>query len=185
VRGSPAALLLVFLAAGAGGAANPGAPVTEPADPCSAFTWDVTHERALFREVPQKLTAGASAGDAPAISPDRLYELALVPYSQLHFAATPGKKRSPEGRAGLTTLSVATAGVYRIALDQPYWVDVIAQGAPIPSRDFQGRAGCHAPHKVVEFELPSSTPLTLQFSAGDAPTLRVAVLMAPPSREPR
>jgi hypothetical protein len=106
VRGSPAALLLVFLATGAGGAANPDAPVTEPADPCSAFTWDVTHERALFR-------------------------------------------------------------------------------APIPSRNFLGRAGCPEPHKVVEFELPSSTPLTLQFSAGDAPMLRVAVLMAPPSREPR
>jgi len=190
VRGVSAALLLLFLATGAGGAAHapdaesPGAPVTEPADPCSGFSWDVTHERALFREVPQKITAGASPGDAPAISPDRLYELALVPRSQVRFAATPGKSRSAEGHAGLATLSVTAAGVYRIALDQPYWVDVIAKGSLIPSRDFQGRAGCRAPHKVVEFALPSSTPLTLQFSAGDAPTLRVAVLMAPPPREP-
>jgi hypothetical protein len=62
-------------------------------------------------------------------------------------------------------------------------VDVVVQGTPIPSRDFQGRAGCRAPHKVVEFVLPAATPLTLQFSAGDAATLRVAVLMAPPLRE--
>jgi hypothetical protein len=60
---------------------------------------------------------------------------------------------------------------------------VIDRGTAIPSRDFQGRPGCHAPHKIVEFELPASTPLTLQFSAGDAAILRVAVLRAPPPRD--
>jgi hypothetical protein len=148
-------------------------------------SWDVAHERALFGEVPQKLTAGASVADGPAISPGRLYELALVPDSQVRFAAAPGKSHpregSAEGNAGLATLSLPSAGLYRIALDQPYWVDVIAAGAPIPSKDFQGRAGCHAPHKIVEFVLPAATPLTLQFSAGNSPTLRVAVLIAPPA----
>jgi hypothetical protein len=188
-RGASAALLLVLLGAGAGSAADaadpesPGAPATNPADPCAGFSWDVAHERALFREAPQKIAAGASAADAPAISPDRLYELALIPYPEVRFAATPGKKRSADGRAGLATLSLATAGVYRIALDQPFWVDVIAQGAAIPSRDFQGRGGCHAPHKVVEFVLPAATPLTLQFSSGEATTLRIAVLIAPSSRQ--
>jgi len=172
VRGVPAALL-VLLSAGAGG--------VESADPCSGFSWNVTRERAVFKEAPQKIAAGASPADAPVISPDRLYELALVPYSQVRFATTPGRNRSAEGRAGLATLSLSTGGVYRIALDQPFWVDVIAQGSPIHSRDFQGRAGCHAPHKVVEFSLPAATPLTLQFSAGDATTVRVAVLMAPPA----
>jgi hypothetical protein len=125
----------------------------------------------------------AGAADAPAMSPERLYELALVPLSQVHFAATPGRKRSTEGHAGLATLSLPSAGLYRIALDLPFWVDVIDHGTPIPSRDFEGRPGCHAPHKVVEFELPASTSLTLQFSAGDAATLKVAVLRAPPPRE--
>ena len=43
--------------------------------------------------------------------------------------------------------------------------------------------GCHAPHKVAHFELPAATPLTLQFSAGDAATVRVAVLRAPPAHD--
>jgi hypothetical protein len=181
----PAALLLGLFSAGVGGEAprepaDAGSSATESADPCGAFSWDVSRERALFGKVPQKVTAGASPADAPAMSPDRLYELALVPLSQVHFAATPGKKRSAEGHGGLATLSLPSAGLYRIALDQPFWVDVIHGGTPIPSRDFQGRPGCHAPHKIVEFELPASTPLTLQFSAGDAATLRVAVLRAPP-----
>jgi hypothetical protein len=168
---------LILLVALTGGGAYGSDP---PADPCAGFSWDVAHERALFGEAPQRLTAGASVADAPAISPGRLYELALVPDSQVRFAAAPGKRGAAEGHAGLATLSLPSAGLYRIALDQPYWVDVIAAGAPIPSRDFQGRAGCHAPHKIVEFVLPAATPLTLQFSAGNAATLRVAVLMAPP-----
>jgi hypothetical protein len=191
VRGTPAALLLPavlllgFLSPGGGGSAHapdpagPGAAATAPADPCADFSWDVRRERALFGEVPQKLSAGASAADAPAMSPDRLYELALVPHSQVRFVATPGRSRSTAGHAGLATLSLPSAGLYRIALDQPFWVDVIAHGTSIPSRDFQGRRGCHAPHKVVEFVLPAATPLTLQFSDGDTATLRVAVLMAP------
>ena len=191
VRRAPASLLLAavlllgFLAAGAGGRAHapdpsgPGASATEPADPCAGFSWDVRRERALFSDVPQKLTAGASPADAPAITADRLYELALVPHSQVRFVATPGRSRSTEGHAGLATLSLPSAGLYRIAIDQPFWVDAIAHGTAIPSRDFQGRPGCHAPHKIVEFVLPAATPLTLQFSDGDAATLRVAVLMAP------
>ena len=73
MRGAPAALLSGLLAAGAGGAAHApepvsaGAPATEPADPCSGFSWNVAHERALFKEVPQKISAGASPADAPAI----------------------------------------------------------------------------------------------------------------------
>jgi hypothetical protein len=189
VSALPAALLLGLLAASAGSAARapdpagPGAAASEPTDPCAGFSWDVRRERALFSEAPQKLAAGASAADAPAITLDRLYELALVSYSGVHFAATPGKSGSTEGHAGLATLSLASAGVYRVALDAPVWVDVIAHGTAITSRDFQGRHGCHAPHKVVEFELPAGTPLTLQLSAAKAATVRIAVLRAPPPDE--
>jgi len=184
----PAALLLTLLSAGAGGEApgdpaGAGSSATAPPDPCAAFSWDVARERALFGQVPQKVTAGATQADAPAINPDRLYELTLVPQSQVRFAATPGRSRSAEGHAGLATLSLPSAGVYRIAIDQSSWVDVIARGTSIASRDFQGRPGCHAPHKIVEFELPADTPLTLQFSAADAATVRVVVLKAPPPRE--
>jgi hypothetical protein len=65
--------------------------------------------------------------------------------------------------------------VYRISLDQPLWVDVIADGAMVPAKDFQGRRGCNAPHKVVEFLLPARVPITLQFSGGNASTVKVTV----------
>jgi hypothetical protein len=148
-------------------------------DPCAGFTWDVTHERALFNEAPQRVVAAASAQEPPPLATHRLYELSLRPQSQVHFTVAPGKNPSIEGYAGIATLRLSAPGAYRIALDQSVWVDVVAQGALIRSRDFQGRAGCMAPHKIVEFLLPAQTPLTLQFSAARGSTLKVAVLPAP------
>jgi len=60
-----------------------------------------------------------------------------------------------------------------------FWVDVLAEGSPIRSQDFQGRRGCDAPHKVVEFVLPAATRLTLQFSGDASSTVRVAISRAP------
>ena len=74
--------------------------------------------------------------------------------------------------AGLVRLTVETAGVYRISLDQPLWVDVIANGTVVPAKDFQGRSGCNAPHKIVEFQLPAASPITLQFSGSNVPVVK-------------
>jgi len=150
------------------------------ADPCADFTWDVKHERALFGAKPQSLAAGKAAASAPALKPDQLYELELSAWPQVAFPVAPGRHpASDTAYAGLATLTLAQAGVYRIALDRPFWVDVLADGAPIRSQDFQGRRGCDAPHKVVEFVLPAATRLTLQFSGDASSTVRVAISHAP------
>ena len=86
-----------------------------------------------------------------------------------------------DGSALRADARTTAAGLYRIALDQPIWVDVVAEGTPVRSRDFQGRSGCSAPHKIVEFVLPAKVALTIQLSSGSGPTVRVAVLAAPPS----
>ena len=152
----------------------------EVADPCAAFTWDVKHERALFGAKPQSLAVGKTAASAPALVPDQLYELELSTWPQVAFAVAPGRHpASDTAYGGLATLTLAAAGVYRISLDRPFWVDVLAEGAPIHSQDFQGRRGCDAPHKVVEFVLPAATHLTLQFSGGASSTVRVAISRAP------
>jgi hypothetical protein len=150
-----------------------------PQDPCAAFTWDVQHERALFGGAAQSLTAATAPGGAPALLPERLYELRLASQSQVSFAAPPERQpKSAEAYAGLATLRLDKPGTYRISLDQPAWVDVVANGAPVRSADFQGRPGCHAPHKIVEFSLPAGV-LTLQFSGGSTSVLRVSVSRSP------
>jgi hypothetical protein len=139
----------------------------EAADPCAQFTGNVERERALFAGAAQALGAGAEVALAPAMTPGRLYQLTLLPQAQVHFAVPPEKQRpAPDPHAGLVSLSLEHAGRYRIALDQPVWVDVINSGVAVKSADFQGQKGCSAPHKIVEFSLPAHAPLLLQFSAG-------------------
>jgi hypothetical protein len=134
-------------------------------DPCGEFSWNVTHERALFTETAKSEKAGGEKGTAPLIAPDHLYNLTLTHQSQVHFPVPPGKKPSSEDAfGGLARLRLKAAGLYRISVDRPFWVDVVAGDELIHSVDFQGAAGCTAPHKVVQFMLPASRELVLQIS---------------------
>lgn len=149
-------------------------------DPCAAFSWDVRHERDLFGKQPVDLASGRAFADAPALTPDRLYELELRAQPEVSFAAPPSRTWSEEATyAGLARLTVDTAGIYRFALDQPAWVDVVANGAVLQSRDAQGLVGCSAPHKIVEFALPAGKSLVLEFSASVTPAIRVTVSRSP------
>lgn len=149
-------------------------------DPCAAFSWNVRHERELFSKEPIDLASGRASADAPVLTPERLYELELRAQPEVSFVAPPSRSWPQEATyAGLARLTVEAAGIYRFALDQPAWVDVVANGTLLQSRDFQGRAGCSAPHKIVEFELPAGRPLVLEFSSSVTPSMRVTVSRAP------
>jgi hypothetical protein len=146
------------------------------ADPCAGFKWDVSKEHALFSGPATTLTAGRDAGSAPAIDTDRLYELKLTPQDQTAFALAPGKKMLTDGAfAGLATFKVNTSGAYRVSVDVPFWIDVVAGGKPVATKDFQGQHACDAPHKIVEFELTAAQPLVLQLSGSTKSVVRLTV----------
>lgn len=149
-------------------------------DPCAAFSVDVHHERELFSKEPIDLASGKAPSDAPALAADRLYELELRAQPEVSFAAPPSRSWPAEATyAGLARLTVETAGVYRFAIDQAAWIDVVAGGVVLRTRDFQGRPGCNAPHKLVEFSLPAGKPVLLEFSASVTPALKVTVTRSP------
>ncbi|MGB6603685.1 MAG: hypothetical protein WA747_10255 [Steroidobacteraceae bacterium] len=170
---------MILLALGVLATAARAAPA--PEDPCGTFKWDVRHERSVFSTHAQPLAAGKAAAAAPAVIPEHLYELKLHKRADVTFAIPPAQKHAPPdgSSAGLVRLEVATSGRYRVALSQGFWIDVVADGVSIQSSDFEGRSGCAAPHKIVEFMLPANTPLVLQFSGAVAPVLRLAVTRAP------
>jgi hypothetical protein len=149
-------------------------------DPCAAFTWDVRHEQTLFATEPQTLVAGEKLAASPTLTIDHLFQLKLRGQSEVTFAAPPGRRPPGDGTyGGLARLTVDTAGVYRVSLDQPLWVDAVVDGAVLAAKDFQGRKACNAPHKVVEFLLPAGTPVTLQLSGGHTPAVKITVTRAP------
>ena len=175
-RNSALVLILGLLAGGAAGPAWAD-------DGCLDFKWDVSKERALFAVTPTVLPAGKDSKSAPTIVPNRLYSLQLVAQDQVAFSVSPpAKKSAAAGYAGLATLNIAPPGVYRIAIDLPSWIDVVADGALLKATDFEGQHECSAPHKIVEFELAGTRPFVLQVSNATKDKLLLTVTPAPPRK---
>jgi hypothetical protein len=149
-------------------------------DPCTGFSWDVGQERALFATVAEAVPGGKDAASARLVVPKRLYEVSLIPQEQVKFEVPPGKKTRVDGAsAGLARLQLTTAGEYRVSLDQPSWIDVVADHELIASKDFQGRPGCQTPHKLVLYLLPAGVNLILQFSGASTSRLRLIITSVP------
>ncbi len=145
-------------------------------DPCTAFKWNVTHERALFAGSAESIAAARDKGSAaPRLLPDHLYGLSLLPQEQITLSVPLGKKARFDGAfGGFAHLHVPMAGAYRVALDQSGWIDVVGEHGEIPSSDFAGGSACHAPRKLVQFELPAGEVL-LQLSGVPIATVKLTV----------
>jgi hypothetical protein len=149
---------------------------TARAEDCVDFKWDVTRERALFATPATPLSAGMGAKSAPTVLLNHLYALMLMPQDQVTFAASPGKKTPRAGaNAGIVTFKLPASGSYRIAIDMPFWIDVVSNGALVAAKDFQGQHGCGAPHKIVEFDLAGTRPLFLQLSDAAPDSVRLTI----------
>lgn len=145
-------------------------------DPCAKFSWDIAHEHALFATPAESLAAGHDVKSAPLLASDRLYELQLGAQSQISMALPSGKNTITKGAfAGLARLRLTQPGTYRVSMDQPAWIDVVAGGKMIDSADAQGRAGCLAPHKIVQYSLPAARELVLQLSAAASAHVRLTI----------
>jgi hypothetical protein len=102
--------------------------------------------------------------------------LQLQPLARVTFLTAPGKKLPADGTyAGLASLQIATPGSYRIAVDVPFWIDVVADGGLMTAKGFQDAPGCNAPHKIVAFDFPVARQVTLQFSGSASSSVRVSI----------
>jgi hypothetical protein len=150
---------------------------------CVDFKWDVSHERALFGGPATSLAAGTEAKSAPLMQLNHLYELKLAAQEHVTFAATPGKRSPREAtHGGLVTFKILGDGNYRVAIDMPFWIDVVSNGALVAATDFQGQHGCASPHKIVVFELKGTRPFFLQLSNAAPESVRLTITATPPRK---
>jgi hypothetical protein len=146
-------------------------------DPCTRFTWDVSHVVALMKQTPRAVVATVkSSAHVPQIEPEKLYEVKLAGQSGVTFVAKPSKPTlNDDTHAGLVRFRVEKAGRYRVAITSGHWIDIVDGTQLVSSRDFQGQRGCERPHKIVEYELPAGRELTLQFSGSTDAQMIVAI----------
>jgi hypothetical protein len=148
-------------------------------DPCARYQWDVTHERALFAAAAAPVTAAKNGQSPPRIATDRTYRVQLAPAAQVVFPAVPGKASPAEGSySGVLALTVPVTGSYRVSVDLPLWIDVVADSRLVSPTDYEGEHGCDAPRKIVQFPLEAHTTLTLQLSGASEAAVRVAIVRA-------
>ena len=168
---------IVLLAALANSFAGEAACGTEP---CAGYSWDVSHERALFAQPASTLPAGKDGASSTPLLPERLYQLQLLPQDQVRFVVAPGRNPRAEGSyAGLAQFPVTRAGNYRIAADAAVWIDVVADGKLVASKDFQAQHECTAPRKVVEFELAAAPHQILEISGARDADVRITITTSP------
>ncbi len=149
------------------------------ADPCARYQWDVSRERALFAAAASPVAAAKDGASPPRISTERAYRVQLLPASQVVFPTAPGKASPAEGSySGVLTFRVPAAGSYRVAVDQPLWIDVVKHSHLVPAADYEGQHGCDAPRKIVQFSLGADEPLILQLSGVTEPSVRIAIVRA-------
>lgn len=149
-------------------------------DACVDFKWDVSAERALFAGPATPVAAAADSKSAPTLLLNHLYELKLSKQEQVSFAVTPGKKSPREGsHGGLAAFKIPARGSYRVAIDMPFWIDVVSDGALVAANDFQGQHGCRSPHKIVQFDLPGTRPFFLQLSNAAPDSVRLTITATP------
>lgn len=146
---------------------------------CTGFRYDLGRELELFAGRPEKLVAGSAAAAAPAAT-DRLYEVQLQPQERFKFAVTPDKATVADGSyAGVLSVQPGRGGVLRVTINQQAWLDIVANGTLVTSRDHTGSANCELLHKSVEFPITAGKPLVVQISGSTVPTIRLTLTQPP------
>lgn len=146
------------------------------ADACSSFKWNVAREVQLFATAPTTVSASTDGAKAPQIRTSTLYALELQPQNEVRYVAPPSKPMLGDGAfGGLVKFKVAAAGQYRVAIDSGFWLDVVHDGKPLQSVDFNGSRDCAGPRKIVVYELPAGAELTLQMAQATDKAARLSV----------
>jgi hypothetical protein len=143
---------------------------------CTDFNFNLDHELVLFASRPRAIAAGGAASGTPTLKPDQLYVVSLLPQAEVQFTAEPGKRTANDSSyAGVMNFTPATKGVLRVTLNEAAWIDVVAGGKLIQSRDHTGSASCRLLHQSVQFDVNPGTALQIQVSGSTTSEVRLTL----------
>lgn len=126
-----------------------------------------------------ELTAASEDGGASAakLVLGQSAEARLTNGAEVIFPVAPQKTPAGETYAGLFELNIATAGLYRLALSEAAWIDVVENGVLIDSTAHAHGPACTTVRKMVDFPLKAGRHV-VEVAGAPNPTI---VLMAAPA----
>lgn len=137
-----AMLLALLLAAQAVPAACPPTPAPLPAEYAG---WNASGSIAAAAEPAAVADALLTVGQGVRAT--------LPPAGALKLPVTPKRPLTATSHGGLFAFEAASAGRYRVALGSGLWVEVIANGASLPSVAHGHGPACSPIRKAVEWDL--------------------------------
>lgn len=102
----------------------------------------------------------------------------LLPAAAVTLAAPVTKPIDPATTSGVFAFTVATAGRYRVALGAGAWVDVVRDGAALPSVAHGHGPACSPVRKMVDYDLTPGR-YRLQVVGSATPTLDLLIARLP------
>jgi len=143
---------------------------------CEMNGWSMGAEISAFKSTAENVVASASQSNIPPLEIGSLYVIKLRPQTDVQFLQASSKKslvQKPLG--GLATVTVPTAGQYRITVDSPLWIDVVGPAGTITPVNYTGWHECRLFRKSVEYTLPAGAPLILQLSEATPELVRLVI----------
>lgn len=179
------ALLLPVTAAWAGqghdhAAMTAQAAAGEGAKDCAASSTALPPELAGWSGKRLRVkTVASTAKLASAVLPlGQAADAALLPTSKVVFAARPDKPGGSVSKSGMVRIDIPEAGRYRVALGAGPWVDVVRDGAALPSVAHGHGPDCSGIRKMVDYDLEAGSHV-LQISGNGEAALAVMVVRMP------
>lgn len=130
------------------------APMAMPAKACPAAPTALAAEYAGWGAATPVAASADAAGVGDAmLTVGQGARATLQPAGALKLPATTGKPLSATAHGGVFAFEAATGGRYRIALGAGAWVDVVANGAALPSAAHGHGPDCTPVRKYVDYDL--------------------------------
>lgn len=120
----------------------------------------------------------AAGADEARFAPGEAVRLSLHPDGEVAYLTLPQGAGEAASFGGMASIAIESAGLYRVGLSEPVWVDVARDGAPAEAVRFGPGPACSGIRKAVSFDLQPGTH-AIEISGGEIGTVGVIVERMP------
>jgi hypothetical protein len=111
---------------------------------------------------------------ADVIAPGKNIALTLEPIDSVTFPLPLVRKPAAGTFGGVYHVTIATAGTYRVVLQNGAWIDLVRDGKSLTSVGHMEGAPCSGIRKIVDFALQPGT-YTVQVSGAKTAQMRILI----------